>query len=555
MNDLTRLLEARRADESAWQPEILDGERDRARLIELLQGDTRVHDTLVDQLRELVTTRDPRDGVQEETIASRAREMIGGRDLALVGKWVHYAWSRRLVHLLDEAEFVELRTDRNRYKITADEQRRLREKTIAVAGLSVGQSSAVTLALEGVGGRFRLADFDALSLSNLNRLRASVHDLGINKARLAARELYEIDPWLDVTLYEAGVTDGNLDPFLDGADLLVEECDDLFMKVRLRERARARRIPVVMETSDRGMLDVERFDREPDRALFHGALGELDAESLRGLPTKEKVPYVLRILGERTLSPEIAASLAEVKQTLSTWPQLGSAVTLGGALVADGARRILLDRFRQSGRYYVDLAELVSDGRAVPTAEASPLLPEIIPEAASPPSLPPRPAPSSGAVSRDEIGWLVAHATLAPSGGNVQPWRFRARGERIGCFVDGSRAATLLDYAHAAAHLAVGAAVENLAIAAAEIGLAARVEPLFDGEAVCEVVLARAAVERDPLFAQLPSRVTNRKLVARAPLAAADATALVETALRAGARLQLVTDGEALDRIGAIAGA
>jgi hypothetical protein len=27
-----------------------------------------------------------------------------------------------------------------------------------------------------------------------------------------------------------------------------------------------------METSDRGVLDVERFDLEPDRPIFHGLL-------------------------------------------------------------------------------------------------------------------------------------------------------------------------------------------------------------------------------------------------------------------------------------------
>ena len=45
------------------------------------------------------------------------------------------------------------------------------------------------------------------------------------------------------------------------------------MKLLVREMARERRIPVLMETSDRGVLDVERFDLEPDRPIFHGLLG------------------------------------------------------------------------------------------------------------------------------------------------------------------------------------------------------------------------------------------------------------------------------------------
>src|SRR5262249_32643522 len=155
---------------------------------------------------------------------------------------------------------------------------------IGIVGLSVGQSVALTMALEGVGGAFRLADFDTLGLSNLNRLRAGVHDLGINKAILAARQLFELDPYLDVQIFPEGITDANLEAFFTVGgplDLLVEECDDLYAKVRLREEARRRRIPVVMDTSDRGMIDVERFDREPGRPLFHALAGPIRADQLK----------------------------------------------------------------------------------------------------------------------------------------------------------------------------------------------------------------------------------------------------------------------------------
>jgi hypothetical protein len=45
------------------------------------------------------------------------------------------------------------------------------------------------------------------------------------------------------------------------------------LKILLREKARALRLPVLMETSDRGMLDVERFDLEPDRPILYGKVG------------------------------------------------------------------------------------------------------------------------------------------------------------------------------------------------------------------------------------------------------------------------------------------
>ena len=115
--------------------------------------------------------------------------------------------------------------------------------------------------------------------------------------------------------------DDTLEPFLTGdarLDLLVDECDDLYLKVRLRERARDLGLPVIMDTSDRGMLDVERFDLDPRRPIFHGLLPDVKAERLEGLATKDKVPYVLRILGEDHLSPRLMASLVEIQESIST---------------------------------------------------------------------------------------------------------------------------------------------------------------------------------------------------------------------------------------------
>ena len=103
--------------------------------------------------------------------------------------------------------FRTLRLDRNRNLITADEQRRLGGLRIGVAGLSVGHVIAHTLVAEGLCGEIRLADFDTLELSNLNRIPATILDLGENKAVLAARriaELEEVKRLLVLTFIESG---------------------------------------------------------------------------------------------------------------------------------------------------------------------------------------------------------------------------------------------------------------------------------------------------------------------------------------------------------------
>ena len=201
-----------------WRPELFDA----ADPMPERPGD--VHDTLLDQLAELVAARHPGAGAELDRLVA---EHLGGRDPASYGTWVHYPWSRRLVHVLPRDEFREVRGDRNRNKITVAEQRRLSGVRIGVIGLSVGNMAAVTLALEGVGGAFRLADHDRLSLSNLNRLRGGVADLGVEKTVLAARELAGIDPWLDVEIYRDGLHADRIDAFLTGLDLVVDGTGDL----------------------------------------------------------------------------------------------------------------------------------------------------------------------------------------------------------------------------------------------------------------------------------------------------------------------------------------
>ena len=198
-------------------------------------------------------------------------------------RWIYYPWRRAVVRLLGPRAFGTLRLDRNRNKLTRAEQARQRTLRIGVIGLSAGHSIAHVLAMEGLAGELRLADFDTVELSNLNRIPGSVLDLGVNKAVVAARRIGEIDPYLRVVTITEGITPENLGSFLDGFDLVIEECDSLDVKLLVREAARERRIPVLMETSDRGVLDVERFDLEPERPVFHGLLAGLHSSDLAGL--------------------------------------------------------------------------------------------------------------------------------------------------------------------------------------------------------------------------------------------------------------------------------
>ena len=348
---------------------------DRDRLRELLKRCPTlvVHDELLSQLGELVRALNPSVKFGKPELAEAAKAHLGTTPSEDYGVWVYYPWSGRLVHLLDEAEFALVRTDRNRNKITSEEQALLSTKKVGVIGLSVGQSVCITLALERTFGELRIADFDTLDLSNLNRIRSGVHLLGERKAVNVAREIAEIDPFLKVTPYFEGVHEGNIEDFLTNGgklDLLVEECDSVAVKIIARQHAKAHRIPVVMDTSDRGLIDVERFDLEPDRPILHGLVNEVVTDRSAFTDDTARIRAAMRMAGDH-LSPRMRASMPEIGRTLCTWPQLGSHVVAGGAHAADVTRRVLLGEDQPSGRWYVDLGELLSTGSEPHIAQRS----------------------------------------------------------------------------------------------------------------------------------------------------------------------------------------
>ncbi|HEY1010929.1 MAG TPA: Rv1355c family protein [Daejeonella sp.] len=479
---INALSDASRQIQLTYRPTFfrLDNPSERSALDGLLaSGDVAfAHDEIHGQLRELIKMKSPAVKIKETDYADLISSHLAGKDIDSYGVWVYYPWSRRLVHMLDKQEFIQVRSNRNQYKITKKEQDELATKIIGIIGLSVGQSVALTLAMERGFGELRLTDFDTLELSNLNRIRSGVHNLGIPKVVITAREIAEIDPFLHVICYFDGLTEENMDDFFTGngkIDLLVDECDSLDIKIISRFKARDLGIPVLMDTSDRGMLDVERFDLEPDRPLLHGTIDNVDPKTIRGLSTEDKIPVMLQMLGIENISLRAKASMLEVEQTINTWPQLASSVVLGGALGADVCRRILLDQFHESGRYYIDLDELISDKKQTDEEvhtkhnPFAPLWKEDMKSLSAGVKL--ETLPDDIIPDNETIKQLVSAASAAPSTGNDQPWKWFYKNGVLYLFHDEFRSFSFGDFQKTASFISLGAAYENLSIHALNLGL------------------------------------------------------------------------------------
>lgn len=279
--------------------------------------------------------------------------------------WVYYPWRRTLVRCLSEKYFKQLRLSRNQNFITATEQNKFARFKVALAGLSVGNPAAICLALEGGAEGMKLADNDTLSLSNFNRFRASLTDLGQSKAILSARQIYEINPFAKLEVFAEGLTETNLDHFLNRprVDVLVEEMDNLLLKILVREKARHCRLPVLMVTGNGAgiILDVERFDLHPHLPLLNGYLRLAVIKKIkRGVTSfEDKISLARDFMGQRFLTSRLRQSFSVVGKKLAGIPQLAEASFLRGAVLCYAVRQLALGQHLPSGRYHWKLEDMI----------------------------------------------------------------------------------------------------------------------------------------------------------------------------------------------------
>lgn len=313
------------------------------------------------QWREWLRCEDPvkgRDLTDAEVDAAfEARQAAS--ETGRYGTVVWYPWRKQGLLLLEEAEFVAVRTNRNQLKIRPEEQARLAGKAVGIVGLSVGRSMALALAMERIVGKLHIADDDTIELSNLNRMACSLFELGTEKWCSTARAIAEVDPYLDVEVWPRGFQPEDMADFMDGLDLIVDACDGPAAKALLRLGARDRRLPLLMETNDRGLIDVERYDLEETRDFLHGRVTaeQLTELAQGGTWTREWLDAFVDL---SAISPRAMDSLAEVGKTLAGWPQLHSDVALGAGAAAAIIRRILLGEAVADQRLRIDLHEQLS---------------------------------------------------------------------------------------------------------------------------------------------------------------------------------------------------
>ncbi len=274
--------------------------------------------------------------------------------------WVYYPWKNTALCIVPENEYLEIKTARNRNLISNNEQLTIRKKTIGVAGLSIGSAVVSVLASMGSPGNLKLADFDTVELSNLNRMHANLLDVGENKAWITARRVWEIDPYINLEIWDKGVSKKMVQKFLLGEsrlDVFIDAIDDLILKVQIRILCKKFKIPVLMATSNgfSVIIDIERYDQDANLPIFNGRLGKVNPQEFSYNNYDEWLELANSIVGLETMTKELKESIPLIGQKLAGVPQLSSVVNYGGIILADSIHRIVTGKKLNSGRIIIPI--------------------------------------------------------------------------------------------------------------------------------------------------------------------------------------------------------
>jgi molybdopterin/thiamine biosynthesis adenylyltransferase len=304
---------------------------------------------------------------------------IENDDLLGYGYFVYYPDKNHLVHFCDPywhkvvsvASNSTLLTDPE-FKLKWREVREIFAKTVVgVAGCSVGSNIIHNIMMDMRPDNIKIADKVPYKMENINRVRLgywdmvksnavrmSLLDVGLkNKAHVIADQIYSIDPFTNVFVYDEGLNQGNIAKFFDGdesepkIDIIIEEIDDPQSKLFIRQEARKRRLPLIM-ASDMGSIvqvEVSRYDLDENLPLTFGVSDQelitaVETFSQSGTDRKVFFNFVDTLIGTDYRRDELLRIMEERCEipTSTIIPQLGSTAAASGAIVAELVARIRL---------------------------------------------------------------------------------------------------------------------------------------------------------------------------------------------------------------------
>lgn len=145
---------------------------------------------------------------------------------------------------------IEERFDRNIGIWNEEFQAKQKEYIVAIAGCGgAGGQSATVLAQNGFE-QFKLADFDIFETTNIQRqMYANEKTLGRHKAEVIAEAILNINPEAKIQLYKNGITELNVDDFVQGSHFVYEVVDYSAPHIKTLIHRKAREYGIISSTA------------------------------------------------------------------------------------------------------------------------------------------------------------------------------------------------------------------------------------------------------------------------------------------------------------------
>ena len=223
--------------------------------------------------------------------------------------------------------------------VTPEEQTLLRSSRVAIAGLGgVGGSHLLTLTRLGIGA-FTVADLDRFELANFNRQAgANLKTVDKEKVGVLLDMARDINPELDIRGYTEGVTNKNIEVFLDDADIYVDGLDYFAVTAR---RA------IFASCASRGIPAVTAAPLGMGAAVVNFLPGKITFEEffrLEGYPEDEQLIRFLLGLSPAMLQRRYLAHPQAVDFAAHKAPSTPMACEICAGMAATQALKILLNR-------------------------------------------------------------------------------------------------------------------------------------------------------------------------------------------------------------------
>jgi molybdopterin/thiamine biosynthesis adenylyltransferase len=242
-------------------------------------------------------------------------------------------------------EFYAELTTRNRGLVTTEEQERLRTATILVAGCgSIGGAAVEPLIRIGCE-HLVLAEPDGYDIANMNRQSVRLQDVGRNKAEVFKQRMGEINPYATVDVHAHGITEDNVRPLVEAADVILDGVDvttkaPIKHKYNLHREAKRLGRPVVSGYDIAGLQLLYVYDyRDPGTEIMHGKIKADEVERLQPFEFLARIIPVPAIPIE--MIPELRKQLAGESEG---FPQLVYTAHLFGVLAVRAVLDILAGR-------------------------------------------------------------------------------------------------------------------------------------------------------------------------------------------------------------------